>query len=285
MKKCVLLFSFLLIFASLVLSQEIIENLEKPLNKTTGKELKLKEVLRIGDVGDEFYFRFPRNLKVAPNGSIFIQDRYQLLHFDQNGKFIRNFFKKGQGPGEMGYVVSYYFHNGNILIQSAVPYKILWFDFNGKLIKELRVYEKAMGSEFLFFYDDVYYFLKSARPRPEKTSIVDIPQNLISLVLDEKEIEKLSSFPIKNYITVSKRGGAAIVPVNYLITVPFRKKYLFVSHTMEYLVKLFDFEENRIIRMFRREYKRVKTPQDAGEKKRWGPMIDGKVVTPPQQNT
>lgn len=283
MKRSALILTFIFIFSSIILAQAVIENPEKPLSKNAGRELKLKEVLRIGEVGDAYYFRYPHNLKIAPDGSIFIKDIDQLLHFDQNGKFVRNLFKKGEGPGEMGFVINYFFHDENIVVQSSMPYKILWFDFNGKLIKEFRIHEQAVGSEFLFFYDDVYYFLKSERSRPEITSIVEIPQNLISLAPDKKEMEKLTSFPIKKYVAVSKRGGAAIVPINYLITIHYKKKFLFVSHTMEYLVKLFNFEENRIIRMFRRSYKRIKTPQDFGEKKGGGAAIDGKAVIPPRQ--
>jgi hypothetical protein len=283
MKKSVLLLSLLFVFTSITLAQEMIENPDKPLSNKAGRILKLKEVLRIGDVGDEYYFRFPTNLKVSPNGSIFIQEIDQLLHFDQNGKFVRNYFKKGRGPGEMGYVINYCFHDGNIIIQSSVPYKILWFGLNGKLITEFRIHEQAIGSKFLFFYNDVYYFLKSARSRPEKTAIVEVPQNLISLASNEKEIKKLSSFTVKKYVEVGKRGGAVIYPVNYLINIPYRKKYLFISHTMEYLVKLFDFEENRIIRTFRRKYKKIKTPRDAGKEKRGGATMDGKVVIPPTQ--
>jgi len=95
----ILLFSLLFVFTSITVAQEMIENPDKPLSKKAGRILKLKEVLRIGDVGDEYYFRFPTNLKVSPDGSIFIQEIDQLLHFDQNGKFVRNYFKKGQIPG------------------------------------------------------------------------------------------------------------------------------------------------------------------------------------------
>ncbi len=283
MKKSILLLSLLFVFTSILVTQEMIENPDKPLSKKAGRILKLKEILRINDVGDEFYFRFPRNLKVSPDGSIFIQDREQLLQFDQNGKFVRNFFKKGQGPGEMGYVINYCFHNGNIVIQSSMPYKILWFGLNGKLINEFRIHEQLYGSKFLFFYDDEYYFLKSVRSRPKKTSIVEAPKNLISLASDGKEIKKLSSFTVKEHVTVGKRGGSIIYPVNYLINVPYKKKYLFISHTMEYLVKLFDFKENRIVRTFRRKYKKIKTPRDAGKEKRGGATMDGKVVVPPKQ--
>jgi hypothetical protein len=40
------------------------------------------------------------HIKTAPDGSIFVLDEKQFLKFDKKGKFIKNLFKKGQGPGE-----------------------------------------------------------------------------------------------------------------------------------------------------------------------------------------
>ncbi|MEA3420927.1 MAG: hypothetical protein U9Q97_04520, partial [Acidobacteriota bacterium] len=97
MRKIVLLFLSLFVFISFIHAQIIIENLEKPLSKNAGREVELKEVIQIIDTGEDFYFKYPHNLKIAPDGSIFVQDAEQLLHFSPEGKFIRNFFKKGQG--------------------------------------------------------------------------------------------------------------------------------------------------------------------------------------------
>ena len=66
-----------------------------------------KEVLAISDEGTrEYYFKNPRDLTIAPDGSLFLLDEFQVLHFDKAGKFVRNLYKKGQGPGEMSYVRS-----------------------------------------------------------------------------------------------------------------------------------------------------------------------------------
>lgn len=284
MRKLSFFIFSLLVYSTVIFTQTVIENPEKPLGKNAGRVVELGEVMQISDIGDKFYFQFPSNLKVAPDGSIFIKDEDQLLQFSPSGKFIHNFFKKGQGPGEMGYVVNYYFHDGNIIIHSSMPPKILWFDFGGELIKEFKIYRQIGPLRFRLFHNNQYYFFSSERAIMKgEPKIVDLDQQLISVTPDGKEMKRLISFPIKKYVVAGKGGGRVVVPVNYLITVLYRKKFLFVSNTMEYLMKLYDVEENRIIRAFKRKYKRVKTPKEAGKEKRGGPMIDGKVVTPPRQ--
>jgi uncharacterized membrane protein len=90
-----LIFSFLFIFTSIIFSQEIIENPKRPTSENAGRVLNLEEVFCITDESGEFYFKYPRDLKIAPDGSMFIIDYEQLLQFDSNGNFIKNFFKKG----------------------------------------------------------------------------------------------------------------------------------------------------------------------------------------------
>lgn len=98
MKKAVL---FILASLSLIMelpAQAIIENPDKPLRKDAGRVLKLKEVWRITDEGGQFYFRYPEDLKISSDGHIFYADEKELLKFSPDGKFIKNLYKKGQGP-------------------------------------------------------------------------------------------------------------------------------------------------------------------------------------------
>ncbi len=69
-----------------------------------------------------------------------------------------------------------------------------------------------------------------------------------------------------------------------MITAPLANRYLFISHSTEYLVKLFDAKTNKIIRSFKREYKRVKPSSEYKERmKKGGFSIDGKHYTEPVQ--
>ena len=284
MRKIVLLLSSFFIFIFVIHAQEVIENPEKPLSKNCGRKAELVEVMKIRDVGSDFYFMFPRNLNVAHDESVFIVDKDQLLQFDRSGKFARNLFKKGQGPGEMGHISNYCFFNNNVIIYNSYPPKIIWFDFRGSLTKEFKVQTGGLSLEFLALYDGTYYFFNSDYPSVKRgqSETVDVPQNLISITHDGKEMEKLTSFPTKVFIVASKQGGRAMCPINSLITVSFQEKFVFICHTQEYLVKLYDLEKQQIIRQFRRKYKRVKAPRR--EEKKCNAIVDGKeIILPPQK--
>lgn len=92
------------------------------------------------------------------------------------------------------------------------------------------------------------------------------------------------SFLLKAYIIPSKAGGGGGFNIEKMITAPLENQYLFISHSQEYLIKLFDAETNKIIRAFRREYKRVKPSSEYKERmKKGGIGIDGKLYTEPEQ--
>lgn len=49
-------------------SQAQIDNPGKPKNRNAGRIVKLEETLRISDLGDEYYFQAPYNVKISPEG-------------------------------------------------------------------------------------------------------------------------------------------------------------------------------------------------------------------------
>ncbi|TET66646.1 MAG: 6-bladed beta-propeller [Candidatus Aminicenantes bacterium] len=275
MRKNIFILLSFFVFTSAIYSQDIIENPAKPINPNAGRILNIQEVLRITDEGGEFYFLGPRYIKVAPDGTIFIYDREQLLRFDENGKFIHNFFKKGQGPGELNFVRNYGFKDGKLIVFNANPYKIVWFDFNGELLNDVKIHDISGDLRFQFLKDDTFYFFKSDIPRPDgKPMIMNVPQVLITLDQFGKKEKELTSFKTKVFAT-----GGAWSGVSRLISVPYKNRYLFVSHTREYLVKLYDTEAQKTLRSFTRKYKRVKPPKDY----RFGGIYgrDGKRIGPP----
>lgn len=281
MRKIVLLFLSIFAFSGVILAQSIIENLKKPISKNAGRVLKFEEEFRITDESGEFYFKSPRNLKVAPNGSIFIIDKEQLLQFDSKGNFIQNFFKKGQGPGEISNISDYCFQDKNIIVHNRTPNKILWFDFNGELINEFRIHQVARGLDFQLFYNNIYYFFKSGfLETGGKIELMDSPQVLVAITQDRDEVKDLISFPIKTFAIGAQGAGAAWYDISSLIKTSYKDKYLFISHTREYLLKLYDVESQKLLRSFKRDYKRIKTPRGY---KGGGIGFAGKSYSPPYQ--
>lgn len=261
------------VITTLAPSQTAIKNPERPLNDQAGRLVKVQEVLRITDQGGNFYFQYPRLIKVAEDETIFVYDQDELLRFGQDGTFLHNFFKKGQGPGELNYVRNYTLQNKRLVVHSTNPDKIVWFDFKGTLIKDQKISDIPGSLQFQLLYNNAYFFWKFEFPaRKGKPTIVDIPQVLVVVDQSGKQIEETASFPIKSYVM-----GGAMVQYSTLRCAPYKNRYLFISHKRDYSVNLFDAESKKVLRTFTRDYKRVKTPKDyrgaviTFEGKRYGP--------------
>jgi len=278
----------LLIFISGSLGQDVIENPDKPLNINAGRIVTLEKVLTISDESDSYYFTYPSNLKVAPDGTIFVYDwrSNQLLRFGSEGKFLHNFFKKGQGPGELSSMGDYCFYDNNVVIYDPILQKILWLDFKGEAVKEFKLLKKARAAMFQFYSPDTYYFIQYNFQFSNKNpSYVDIPYHLVSFTGDEAKYDEIKQFLLKSYIIPSKGGGGGgSFSIDRMITLSTSNRYLFISDNQEYRIKVFDSESNEIIRSFRRQYKRIKpTSEYIESRKKSSVTINGKRYTEPNR--
>ncbi|MCJ7580478.1 MAG: 6-bladed beta-propeller [Candidatus Aminicenantes bacterium] len=284
MKKRAILLSLFLIF-SFTSAQEIIENPEKSLSKNAGRVLELKEVLRITDESGEFYFSRPYNLQIAPNGDLFIQDREQILHFDSKGKYQRNLFRKGQGPGEMISLTRYQLAEESIIIHCVSPSKILKVNYRGNLIEEITINQKEKLDSFQFFYDGQYYlFHIDWRQIDTFEGVVGLPHELLSLSADGEILTKHMTFPTKVVIASQSGIRGGYVPVDRQISAVWMKKYLVISHTEEYLLSLFDAKSQKIVKKFKREYPRVKATEKNDKRPNLRIVFDGKSFQAPKRN-
>ncbi len=238
--------------------KQMIENLEKPLHKNSRRVLKLKKEMRIADEQGGFYFKAPENIKISPEGCIFVLDEEQFLKFDGNGKFMKNLFRKGEGPGEFQRIENYLFHEGKIVVHHARPSKIVIMDADGNLIKEFKP-EKPVSRLISYFGQKLlmarssFPVLKKGGAEPE---VIDVEWSLLSVSMEGKVEETGLVFPTKWY---AKRLPNAIVAnaITELSCTPFKDNFIVLHHTRDYLLKLLDMEKNKILRTFRRDYKSV----------------------------
>ena len=258
MKKLVFLFSCLILMFFSGFAQEVIENSKNPQNPKGGRIIDLLEIMRITDVDGEYYFKSPRELKHAADGSIFIRDWEQLLQFNENGNYIRNFIKFGEGPGETESFSFFQLMSEGILVKSFTPLKFLWFAYDGTLIKEDTRIEAASMDTFKLYCPERYYFLSTLPPLPSADETeVKVSHDLVSYADDfEKKKYHLSFETIRLIVREGSRRIALGISPD--IVVPVSNRYLFISHTSEYLVKIFDAETNEV-KTFRRPYRRIKS--------------------------
>jgi len=268
MKKPAVIFAFLFISISIIQAQKVIENPEKPLSKNAGRIVHLAEAMRITDEHEGYYFKFPHNLKISPDGGMFVEDEEQLLKFDKNGKFIRNFFKKGQGPDELLLITNYIIEDNSVVIHDWRLDKILILDQQGNLKKtvKLRVGGKK---EFFMIYNNKYYFFKSEPPDTRgEPQIIEVNTNLVTLSPDGETMEKKYAFPLK-YLVMKAGERVYTEPRSGLLICVRDNETFYISNTSEYEIKLFNLEKNEIILKFKRKYKTVKVT-DETKKYAWG---------------
>ncbi len=264
--------------ALLCYPQQVIENPAKPVAKNAGRVLDLREEFRITDEQGDFYFSNPKNIKLAPDGSLFILDEDQFLKFSSDGKFMKNLYRKGQGPGELERLHNYLFCGKDIVVFQHWPGKIMRLDMEGKLIREFRL-EKPL-SMLISVFGDRYIMAHNSPPKLEKKGtepeIIDIDWK-INEVSEEgitKEIGPV--FPAKWF--AQRLPGAMIA--NYIVdlsAVPLGEKWLVIHHDQDYWLELFDLESKKVQRKFGRKYRKVKLEKQKKEKEAGPVSLDPPV--------
>jgi hypothetical protein len=271
----------------LLTAGEVIENPAKPRAKNAGRIVVPKEVLSVSDEGrSDYYFKWPRGLRVAPDGSFFLRDENQFLQFDKDGRLERNLFKKGQGPGEMVYFSGCFLIPEHVVALASDPGKLLWFSYAGTYERETPVRQE--GQAFLSplaFLGGTFYFHSSEIPNAAgEPGVIDVPQAIVGLPEGSTDLTPVASFPIRAFVVTSGGGGArGMISINELLSVPFQAQYLALVHTSEYLLKIYDPASKAVLKEFRRAYERVKKPPEQDEKKKPRVGINGKWYTAPDQ--
>jgi len=261
-RKIVFRLLLFLIITSVMYTQEIIENPKKPLNKNAGRTLKLVEELRITDQPGVFYFRSPGDLKITKDGHIYIADPYgnNFIKFSPNGEFLKNLYKKGEGPGEIQDYFGYTLSLNKIYIYDYVKRKIIVIDHEGNFLSEYKLVTEGYN-DFLGIYKDWLVFMKDVWPPgiDRKTSrLYEIKKEIIKLSKDGKTSEENYIFSNKYFLIASSLGGGAMSWDPFDSVLDEKTGCLYVSTTREYLINMLDLNKGEVIRSFRRKYKRVR---------------------------
>ncbi len=101
-----------------------------------------KRLLTLGEpdvVGDdESHFKGPTGMAVIPSGDIFVSDGYgnsRIVHFDKNGKFVKQWGSKGKEPGQFDVVHAIVADSKNRLyVADRANQRIQVFDTDGKVL-------------------------------------------------------------------------------------------------------------------------------------------------------
>ena len=244
-----------------------ITNPKKPRSQNAGRIVALKEIKRIDDKHEGYFFQYPNNLKVTADGGLFVKDKNQFLKFDKSGKFQGNFFRHGQGPGELQFLENYILQEGNIVIFDRPLSKIMQLTQDGVLEQELKLRIPGIDS-FFTKYNENFYFFKSTPPETKGVpEIVELDENLIAVMPDGETVQQVMAFP--RPFMIMKAGNNSFIDPRAKLLKCFRdENTVFLSHTPEYMIKLYSLKENRVLFKFNRVYERIKP---TNESKKYAP--------------
>ncbi|MCK4646574.1 MAG: 6-bladed beta-propeller [Candidatus Aminicenantes bacterium] len=266
MRGIVFGFLYFLFFNSVIFTQEIIENTEKPLSKNASRVLRLKEVMRIKDEPGKFYFRAPHDIKIAKNGSIFINDYRgnNFLNISHDGKFFKNLYKKGEGPGEIRDYFKYALSQNEIYIYDFIKRKIICIEQEGSLINEFKTYTEKYN-RFKGIFGDWLVLMKKVLPaKRDKVQMYQDKNTIVLLSKDGKKNKESHVFLNKTFY-IANRG---IVPWDPFVSVLAENSgCLYVSCSREYMIHMLDLNRGKVMRSFKRKYKRVRYEMSQDEDK------------------
>jgi hypothetical protein len=246
-------------------SPPVIENPEKPASPNAGRVLALKEVLRIKDDGAAFFFKEPYlNIAAAADGSVFVQDGLKLYKFGPDGRYLGNFVKAGQGPGEITTELTEFLVRGNELVLFSAPSsKLLVLSLAGKLLKEIKLSQRTFFD--LVAYDGRMFFMTNLRVAEfgRKDGLQPRNNYLFLLSPDGTSAETPTVFSSEDAIKIypgrdGRPGAISASSVTWMRRSPAVGTYFFMADAEDYLVKRVDLGTGTIVRTFRRDYRRVK---------------------------
>jgi outer membrane protein assembly factor BamB len=244
--------------------QEIVENPEKPPAKNAGRVLELKEVWRITDESGQFYFKYPYQLQIAGDGSIFLVDEGEFLHFRPDGNFIKNLFKKGEGPGEISSSFTYFIRGDELVIRDSMKRKVWSTDHDGNFKRGIEIPDSGYSS-FIGIRNNDFVFAKTVFPPPaERTGkLMEIPHQIFLTPMDGKNERWIHTFHSTEFM--SARAGRSWTPTIAVLSPD--GKYLVGSYNTQYTIRVVDIDQGKLVLTFNRKYQRIKHPIDDFERK------------------
>lgn len=185
--------------------------------------MKMNQIVRLESINDSSLIRKIDRLYKSGN-RLFIFDRSQnkIVLFNLDGKYINSINRLGRGPGEYVGLIDFCVDEGRkqILLLCHQPYKILWFDFDGNLLKEKKTEDlyKQISTDSQYIYCTKSE-ISSSRNDEHEFVIMNCEGDLIK---DDMEIRKKISnklFTQGNFLTKSQEILYSRRFENYIYTV------------------------------------------------------------------
>ncbi len=221
--------------------------------------LRLEEEVRIDFEKEEYAglgLKEPYFAEADAKGSIYVVEFYQesefhIYKFNAAGEFIKKIGKRGQGPGELQMINDLVItKNGHIQVSDRSAGKIVEFDADGVLIREIKV---PFNIQETLALENGYYL---GRRRPKDASE---PRGFYLCLFDAefKELKKLDFIDMSEMAPGKKTPGTILA---FLWRTSGGKIYA-GNEQRGYEILVYDLEGN-LLRKIRKEYDPVPYPEE-----------------------
>lgn len=268
MKRFMPLLYFIVLIV--VFAQEVIENPKTPINDHAGRVLKVEEEFRIDSQGEGYYFNVASDLRIDISGNIYIcdsgssQQRSHLLKFSPGGRFIKDLYRQGEGPGEIQSAFGFVLSDSDVFLYDWMKRKMVVRNPDGIFKEEFKTKSVSL-SDFIGVFKDWLVFTQSEYPTERKTSKLYDVKNVIFFVSKDGQTEREFHTFLNKRFFVSPAQGWGMMPWDPFIAT-MGDGLLFVCCSSEYLIEVLNLESGEITARFKREFPRVRHKQENWEK-------------------
>lgn len=246
-------------------------NPKQPLHPNPGRVLKLAEVMRIPGEGEGYYFEGARDLEIDAAGNLYICDSWSsarkahLLKFSPEGKFVKDLYRQGEGPGEILSSYDFALSGTEIYILDNMKRKVVVMDTDGNFKAEFKK-ETSPFNDFMGIYEDWLVFSRKDYPLERKTSrLYDVKNAIVLVSKDGKTEKELCALAHQEFYISAAQGGGGMGWDPFEAAIG--RDRMFVCSTQKYRIQVLDLATAKIVSSFTRNYPRVEHAARDWEKK------------------
>ncbi len=225
--------------------------------KSQSQKYSIQEDLTIGvaDGDSNYTFNYLYDIAVDTKNNIYVLDMmdYLVRVYDQHGKFLFSFGRKGQGPGEFVEPSSIYTdNNDNIFVCDVISDRITQFNPKGQYVSDFAI---KLNQELIGIGEGQIFFLTNRNKWDTRTGKEERTFDYYNHI--DKELYKIAALHGQNGTPRPEGGlmttGYETGALNYIVN---NNGELIVGNNEEYYLSVYDMK-GKLLRKFGREIKNI----------------------------
>ncbi len=187
-------------------------------------DLVLEELFTLGKDEDnsKYMFTQPQYINLDSKLNLYVLDweGYKFFVFDKQGNYLRQFGRRGQGPGDFDTPLYFAISNKNeLILNDAHNTRICYLDSSGKYLNGF-IFNKFHGDLLLDTKDNLYteeeFYDDSKVTDQPKT--IESTKSITRYSFEKKEWESIGKFTGERYIMLKNSNGSMTTgPINKFV--------------------------------------------------------------------